>query len=251
MRQINRDILNKKYFIFDIDGTLLDSMPMWTQVDRAVLSELGLDVPAEEIKNFRDSIIYSSQHIAGDIYMAYYEALINLFDLDMTVEKFRDKRRSMAKFISVNELDYKDGADMLLKKLKDAGKKIGVVTTTTKRQYEIYENESINILKKAPLKKYIDKKVVCEDVERKKPDPEAYLKILDLLECDAKDCIVFEDSLNGVIAAKDAGLEVVAIYDESAKNEQEVIAKIADYQIDSFVDFIKQLGLDKEQSQPQ
>ena len=102
-------------------------------------------------------------------------------------------------------------------------------------------------MKKAPFQKYVDIKVLCEDVEKKKPDPEAYLKVLKLFNCDAKDCIVFEDSLNGAIAAKEAGIEVVAIYDDSAKSEQDLLSKIVDYKIDSFEEFIEKSGLNKLQ----
>lgn len=66
-----------------------------------------------------------------------------------------------------------------------------------------------------------------------------------------EECIVFEDSLNGVISAKSAGIEVCAVYDESSANEQDIIDKIADYKIETFDELIKLLGLDKPQGQPQ
>lgn len=251
MKDISSELLKRKYFIFDIDGTLLDSMPMWTYVDQVVLGDFGIIVNAEELKAFRDSVVYNKQNIHGDIYGTYYEELIKLFELNITADEFQEKRKHIANYIAVYELAYKKGADVLLKKLKNIGKKIGIVSTTTNDQYSIYENESINIKKNAPLKKLVDKKVLCDDVTRKKPDPEAYLKIISMFDCKPEECIVFEDSLNGVIAAKDAGLDVVAIYDDSAKYEQEIIHKIADYKIDNFNDFIKQTGLDKSQSQPE
>ena len=74
------------------------------------------------------------------------------------------------------------------------------------------------MIEKAPLKKLVNVKVLCEDVSKKKPDPEVYLKVMDSFGCKAEDCVVFEDSLNGVISAKEAGIDVVAIYDDSAIN---------------------------------
>ena len=153
--------------------------------------------------------------------------------------------------MSVNELDYKEGAADFLNALSMLGKKIGVATTTTKKQYSIYEELNQKMIKQAPLKKLVDAAVLCEDVTRKKPDPEAYLKVMQLLGAKPNECIVFEDSLNGVMAAKTAGIEVCSVYDESAKTEQDIISKIADYKVSSFAELVKMLGLDKDQNQPQ
>ena len=139
----------------------------------------------------------------------------------------------------------------VLKLLKELGKKIGVATTTTRKQYSIYEDLNTKMIKQAPLKKLVDEAVLCEDVTRKKPDPEAYLLVMKKLGARPEECLVFEDSLNGVMAAKTAGIEVCSVYDESARSEQDIIAKIADYKVESFEEFIKILGLDKSQSQPQ
>ena len=252
MKDIASEILDKKYFIFDIDGTLIDSMGMWTEVDQQVLfNHLGVMISSKEIKEFRDSVIYSNQNVHGDIYMIYYEELIKLFNLDMTAEDFRLERGDMSRYLSVNELDYKPGADKFLNILSQMGKKIGVASTTVKRQYDIYENQNQKLIKKAPLKTLVDAVVLCEDVARKKPDPEAYLKAMEMLGALPNECIVFEDSLNGIISAKSAGVDVVAVYDESAQSEQDMISKIADYKVGSFDELIKILGLEKPQSQPQ
>ena len=252
MKEITSEILEKKYFIFDIDGTLIDSMGMWNLVDQQVIfNQLGVMVDIDEIKAFRDSVIYNNQNVHGDIYMTYYAELIKYLGLDMTPEQYREELTKMSNHLSVNELDYKPGADEFLKAIKQMGKKVGVATTTIRSQYDIYENKNQKLIKKAPLKNLVDVKVLCEDVTRKKPDPEVYLKVLADFGCDAKDCIVFEDSLNGIISAKEAGIDVVAVYDDSAKNEQELIDKITDYKVESFEVLMRILGLDKSQNQPQ
>ena len=245
MKNLTSEILNKKYFIFDIDGTLIDSMGMWNLVDQMVIKKhTGVDVDAMEIKDFRDSVLYNASNLHGDIYMIYYQELVKFLGLDITAEQYGEERREFSTIYSINNLDYKPGADRLLHLLKLLGKKIGIASTTIRKQYDIYENQNVNILKKAPLKDFIDAKVLCEDVSKKKPDPEAYLKALELLGANPEDSVVFEDSLNGVISAKEAGIDVVAIYDDSAKNEQELIEKITDYKVDSFDEFIKLTGLE-------
>lgn len=252
MKKIDQKMLDKKYFIFDIDGTLVDSMPMWNLVDQKVLFEnFGIQVDPMDIKVFRDSVLYNSQNVHGDIYMIYYEELIKYFNLGISAEEFRMLRHDLSNYLSINELDFKPGAAEFLNILKLFGKKIGIATTTIKRQYDIYENHNQKMIKQAPLKKLVEAKVLCEDVTRKKPDPEAYLKVMQLLHAKPEECIVFEDSLNGILAAKDAGIEVCAVFDESAANEQDVIDKIADYKVESFAELIKILGLEKIQNQPQ
>lgn len=252
MREITGKLLDKKYFIFDIDGTLVDSMGMWNLVDQKVLFDnFGIEVSQKDIKMFRDSVLYNTQNVHGDIYMIYYAELIKYFNLGITPEEFRVLRHDLSNYLSINELDYKAGADEFLKLVKLLGKKVGVATTTVKRQYDIYENQNAKMMKKAPLKKFVDAVVLCEDVQRKKPDPEAYLLVMEKLGAKPHECIVFEDSLNGIISAKDAGIDVVAVYDESAQNEQDVIDKIADYKVESFSELIKILGFDKPQNQPE
>lgn len=246
MKQIYSGILDKKYFIFDIDGTLVDSMGMWNLVDQKVLLDnFGINVDPMEIKMFRDSVLYNSQNVHGDIYMIYYEELIKFFNLGITVDEFRKLRHDLSNYLSVYELDFKPGAGEFLNIIKQLGKKVGIATTTMKRQYDIYENQNQRMIKKAPLKKLVDAAVLCEDVTRKKPDPEAYLFVMQKLGAKLEECIVFEDSLNGVISAKDAGIEVCAVYDDSAANEQDLIAKIADYKVESFDELIKALKLEE------
>ena len=252
MKKIDAKLLDKKCFIFDIDGTLVDSMGMWNLVDQKVLCDkFGIYVDQMDIKMFRDSVLYNAQNVHGDIYKIYYDELVKFFNLGVTGEEFEFFRLELSNYLSINEIDYKKGAADFLKYVSELGKKIGVATTTTRAQYNIYEEKNQKMIKAAPLKKFVDVAVLCDDVIRKKPDPEAYLLVMKKLGAKPEDCIVFEDSLNGILAAKNAGIEVCAVYDDSAKNEQEIIDKIADYKFESFEELIKILRLDKNQNQPQ
>lgn len=245
MKNITEKLLDKKYFIFDIDGTLVDSMGMWNLVDQTtIFNQTGLLIPFEDIKMLRDSVLYSENNIDGNIYDLFYQEVINTFGLNLTYEQYGMLRRELADQISINELDFKPGAGEFLQILNDLGKKIGITTTTTRRQFNIYSEKNNKMVKQAPMGKLASAIITCEDVERKKPDPEAYLKTVEKLGAKKKDCIVFEDSLSGAIAAKSAGLDVVAVYDESAKFEQDRLDMVADYKIESFDELIKALGLE-------
>ncbi len=246
MKQISNEILDKKCFIFDIDGTLVDSMEMWNLVDQAaIFNSSGQMVEAEEIKALRDSVLYAQNNIEGNIYELFYAEVIKQYGLGISVEEYKRARHDYAVHISTNELDFKPGAAEFLNVVKALGKKIGIATTTTRSQLDIYSEQNQRMKAQAPLKKLADAIVACEDVKRKKPDPEAYLKVVKLLGAKKGDCIVFEDSLSGAISAKDAGLEVVVVYDESAKGEQHYLEMIADYKVDSFNEIINSLEIGK------
>ena len=245
MKDISTKLLDKKYFIFDIDGTLVDSMSMWNLVDQiAIFEHTGLQVSEDEIKGLRDSVLYHANNIAGDIYKIFYATVINVYGLNMSVEEYEASRHDNADYLSINEVGFKPGAGEFLQILKLLEKKIGIATTTTKRQLKMYSEENKNMPQIANLNKIADVIVACEDVVRKKPDPEAYLKTVENLGAKPEDCIVFEDSLAGAMAAKSAGLDVVAVYDESAEAEQSYIEQIVDYKISSFDELIKILGLE-------
>ena len=247
MKKISKNLLDKKYFIFDVDGTLIDSMGMWNRVDQEIIyNHTGKKVDLMEIKAFRDTVIYSYENVQGNIYLIYYAELIKKYGLDMSVAEYDYERSIASGYVSRNILDYKTGADNFVKILKGLGKKIGVATTTTRGQYDIYENQNQTLIRKAPLRDLVDVKVLCEDVERKKPDPEAYLKVIECFGCFPEECIVFEDSLNGVRAGKRAGIEVVSVHDESSLDEIEEIEKLADYKVDSFDELIELLGLNED-----
>ena len=245
MKKITDKILDKKYFIFDIDGTLVDSMGMWNLVDQATIyNQTGQTVSVDDIKMIRDSVLYDPNNIGGDIYNLFYQEIVNLFGMNLTAEQYGMLRRELADYISINELDFKPGAASFLQTLKELGKKIGITTTTTRRQFEIYSKHNEKMVKQVPMGELASAIITCEDVEKKKPDPEAYLKTVEKLGAKKKDCIVFEDSLSGSIAAKSAGLDVVAVYDESAKFEQDRLEMVVDYKIESFDELIKILGLE-------
>ena len=248
MEEISKKILDRKYFIFDIDGTLVDSMEMWNTIDQvAVLRASGTYVDSEDVKTIRDSVIYGENNLGGNIYDAFYAELIALFHLKMTVEEYKESRKELADRLSKEEVKFKPGAGEFLQILKILEKKIGIASTTTKGQIDFYSNHNKNMNRVANLQKVADAIVLFEDVTFKKPHPEAYLKVMEKLGAKPEECVVFEDSLSGVMAAKEAGLDVVAVYDKSAENEQPYIAQLADYQVESFDELIKALDLEKHQ----
>lgn len=252
MKLINDKILDKKYFIFDIDGTLVDSMEMWNTIDQVAIFNLsGKMVDPEELKVFRDSVLYSDQNLDRDVYELLYEEIVKHYSLNMSVEDYKKARNAYVENYSINFMNFKSGAANFLNMIKEMGKKIGIATATTKEQIDIYSKLNKGMKKQISINQVADIIVACEDVKRKKPDPEVYLKTMELFGAKKDECIVFEDSLSGVMAAKDAGLETVVIYDESAKEDQHYLEIFADYKIQSFDEIIKYLQLEQRLSKMQ
>lgn len=101
---------------------------------------------------------------------------------------------------------------------------------------EIYRTLNKNIISKAPLDEYFDLIYTREDVAKIKPNPEVYLKAMQAFNAKAEECIVFEDSLVGIKAAKNAGLKTVAIYDKYSNNDIEEIKQQADFFINNYAE---------------
>lgn len=102
---------------------------------------------------------------------------------------------------------------------------------TTKVQLDIYAKKNKKMLDKMNILDIFDLIMSKEDVSKKKPDPEIYDKIIEHFHTTPKECLIFEDSYTGVLAAKNARVEVVNIYDKYADIERKEINKITDYSI--------------------
>ena len=227
----------KKAVIFDMDGTLIDSIGVWNEADRLLARELTGQAPdVEELQRLRDGALRRFQGEANP-YLAYCELLREQYGVSRTAEEIYARRYEIAHGL-LEKLDYKPGADKLLHRLKQAGYILVLATTTRRRSIDLYRTRNRNLMEKAPLDGLFDKIYTCEDVQNIKPDPEIYQRIFAELGLTAEQCIVFEDSLIGVQAAKNAGIEVAAVYDKHSDGEREAINALADWQIHSFEELL-------------
>lgn len=225
--------LDKKVIIFDLDGTLIDSVWIWNATDRKLLKELSSneDYEVEDIQHFRDAIL--STYNKGNIYLNYCDILGKMFDSNLTAEQILNNRWQISTEF-FKELSYKPEATEVLKVLKANGLKLVIATTGTKQFVDVCRNENENIKKAADFDKTFDLIVTRDDVKENKPSPDIHLKVMELLGVKPEDCLVVEDSLMGVQAAKNAGIDVVTIYDKYADNDREKINEISRYNFEDF-----------------
>ncbi|MDR1026011.1 MAG: HAD family phosphatase [Lactobacillus sp.] len=229
------DLSAKKVVIFDMDGTLIDSVGIWNVTDCKLIYNLSKhEVSEEQVQLERDSFITSNN--TTDIYLAYCGYLAEKYKIDMPSEEILKLRWGISDEFLERDVDYRKDADLVLKELKRQGYKLALATITTQRQLDIYKNINKNTMSKANIADVFDLVISKEDVLHKKPHPEIYLKVLEQLGVSADEALVFEDSLVGVQAAKNAGIEVVSVCDKYSDADRKEIDDLSDYKIKNYAE---------------
>lgn len=229
----------KKLIIFDMDGTLIDSVDVWNEVDKGLIQALGGEAPEKpEIQRNRDQELrkYSKdpnpyERYCGDLGARYGSGLS---PKEIVALRYQVAHRYLAEVI-----DFKPGADTYIKALKAAGYTLVIASTTKRNNMEIYRTQNKNIMSKAPLDEYFARIYTREDTPEMKPNPAIYYRIQKEFGVKAEECIIFEDSLIGIEAAGNAGIDSVAMYDVYADGEREQINAIATWR---FQDYQEALG---------
>lgn len=208
---------NKKAFLFDLDGTLVDSMWMWKAIDIEYLQKFNLELPGDlqsciEGKSFSETAVYMKER----------------FQIPDSIEKMMDDWNEMAYYKYSNEVPLKPHVYEFIKIAHEKGIKLGICTSNSRHLV----NAAIEALH---IAEYFDCIMTACEVNRGKPFPDIYLAVAKALETDPTECIVFEDIVPGIMAGKNAGMEVIAVedaYSLQAKEEKEAIADfyITDYE---------------------
>ena len=111
---------------------------------------------------------------------------------------------------------------------------------------EVYRTKNANIISKAPIDKVFSKVYTREDAKETKPSPEIYSRVLSELGAKAEECLVFEDSIVGVEASNNAGIDVIAIYDKYSENDKDkIISKVKMY-FNDYKEALRAIGAEDE-----
>ncbi|WP_069997976.1 HAD family hydrolase [Cellulosilyticum sp. I15G10I2] len=199
-----------KAIIFDLDGTLVDSMWVWPEIDKAYLGQFGITPPygmEEELEGL------SFTETA-----AYFKERFNISD---SIEAIKDTWNKMAWEFYTEHITLKDGAYEFLKQTYKKGLRMGIATSNSIELVSV-------ILERLAIKDYFHSIRTSCEVEKGKPYPYIYLKVAEDLEVEPEECLVFEDIPNGVIAAKRAGMQVWAINDHQKDDVKKKLREIAD-----------------------
>lgn len=209
-----------KGVIFDLDGTLIDTMDIWKDIDKEFLSKRGIDVP--------DDYMEAISHLGGYDTAIY---TIDRFNLSDTPEKLIQEWVEMAidKYPLVNT---KPGAEEYINYLCANGIKIAVATAT---EPEIADAG----IKFRSFARDISCIVTTSQVKKGKTHPDIYFECLSRLGLPKEECIVFEDVLAAAKTAKDAGFRVVGMYDKHSESAKEQIKALCDKYIYDFREMLK------------
>jgi len=204
--------------IFDMDGVLINSEPLWKIAEKEVFSSMGVNV-TDELVHITSAL--TAQEVCAFWYERYPWQ-------GKTFDQVEDD--VVARVIElIGENDTKiPGVIEILDFCKSKGLKIGLASNSSHDLIEV-------VLEKVGIKHYFDFISSAQDVERGKPDPAVYLYAAMKLGVDPKECLVFEDSIIGVTAAKNAGMFVIAIPVQEDFEKKEF--EIADVKISNLAEF--------------
>ena len=211
---------NKEAIIFDLDGTLVDSMWMWKTIDIEYLGRYGLEVP-ESLQ--RD--------IEG---FSFYETAVhfkNRFQIPESLEEIQDTWREMADYKYRHDVPLKKGVLEFLKYVKKIGKKLAIASSNS---YALVEAT----LEALHVREYFDVICTCDEVKNSKPAPDVYLRAAGLLGVNPGKCLVFEDIPFGIMSGKQAGMTVCAVEDVYSMKDREEKMRLADFYIKSYEELL-------------
>ena len=205
--------------IFDIDGTLVDSMHVWTDIDDIFLEKYHLEEP----ENFHEGM-------EGKSYSETAQYFLDLFpELPHTKQELEDEWHEMAFEIYTKELQLKKGAYDFIVDMHKAGIKLGIATSNSRDLAE-------GLLMNTGVWQYLDAVWTSDEAKAGKPAPDVYLKVAESLGVKPERCLVFEDVPNGILAGKNAGMKVCAVEDPFSKPQEERKKELADYYIQDYDD---------------
>lgn len=207
-----------KAYVFDLDGTLLDSMQLWERIDIDFLTGRGFDVPPDYINT-----------IASRSFPEAAAYTIERFRLPDSVEDLLAEWNEMAAYAYGHTVPMKRGAKEYLDALRARGAKLAVATSLPEALY-------VPALEHHDIERYFD--VVCstDEVAYGKTRPDVYLLTARKLGVPPGECILFEDILHAVQSGKAAGMTVYGVYDEASRSDWDAIGRMADGVFRDFID---------------
>lgn len=215
-----RLIPEKRAVLFDLDGTLVDSMWMWTEIDIEYLGRFG--------KPFSKKLQKDIEGMSFTETAVYFKETFSIPD---SIEQIKADwiRMSIDKY--THEVPLKPHAREFLEKLRGLGLKLGIATSNYREMAEA-------CLCSLGITGYFDAVCTACEVERGKPFPDIYLHAAKQVGIAPQSCLVFEDIPAGIRAGSSAGMTVVAVDDAFSAAEEMEKRRLADYFIRDYSELL-------------
>lgn len=215
----------KKAIIFDLDGTLVDSMWMWKRIDTEFLARYGHECPPglqKEIEgmSFSETAVYFKER----------------FQLPLTLEEIKETWTEMSIDKYRHQVPAKRGAKEFLSYVSKRGILCGIATSNSREMVDA-------VLESLDMKRFFQAVVTACEVKAGKPEPDIYWKAAGDLRVEPGDCLVFEDVPAGILAGKRAGMMVCAVEDEFSRHMEQEKRDLADHFINDYFEIMDGRGL--------
>ena len=210
---------NIKSAIFDMDGTILDSMPIWDNVAAIYLESRGITP--------RPGLRAALLPLGGSQIPEYFQ---REYGVTEPVQVIADAINAIVEEFYLNDAPLKDGILQILSSLASRGIKMCVATATDRYLVEA-------ALTRCGVLHYFERIYTCSEEQTGKDRPDIFFTAARFLGTEVAETCVFEDALYAIKTAKAAGFPVVSVYDLSADGQQDEIRALSDRHYKSFTDW--------------
>ncbi len=204
-----------KAVIFDMNGVIINDERTHQESWKVYCKKHGFNISEEDFK----------YKVFGRTEKDTFEFLYNRSIAPEELETFSNERVDTAIEIFKPQIKMTEGLQQLLDELAEHNIPMAVATSARKRYFSF-------IMDELSIRQYFKVVLTAENITKGKPDPEIYLKSADGLQINPQECVVFEDAVSGIKAAKAAGMKVVGI---SSTHSQEELS-LADRVVNNFED---------------
>ena len=205
--------------IWDMDGTLVDSMSMWREVGVRLLRSLKV-TPEENLAQK----LFAMSMKEGITYLK------DTYHLEISEDEIMERMEEIVIAFYENEVTIKGSVVSCLEKLKQKGIKMALATATNRGPAQ-------KALKHCGIEDYFTVFYTCEEAGADKMKPDIYLKCSEELAVPVENTLVVEDAIHALRTAKQAGYHTAGIYDAQSVREQDEIRKLSDVYVDEQLDY--------------
>ena len=202
--------------IFDLDGTLVDSMWMWKAIDIEYLGRRNLECP-EDLQKKIEGMSFSET-------AAYFKERFHLPD---SLEEIKAEWTRMSLDKYKHQVPLKPGAGHFLQLLKEHGIPMGIATSNGQAMVD-------GVLDSLGIRPFFQTVATACEVKAGKPAPDIYLFVAEKLGVKPENCLAFEDVPAGIQAGKAAGMTVIAMADEFSRHMEAEKRRLADFWAEDF-----------------
>lgn len=209
-----------KAAVFDLDGTLIDSMPTWSEKMLRLLRLQGITPP--------EGLVTTIATLGDGGTLDYFQ---QNFPLLWTREKMIKEMDEYALPRYANEIPLKEGVREYLQALKAASVKIYLLTASPRKMFQ-------PALKRLGIEELFDDTWCTDDFSLPKSTPLIYEKLAEKINLKVNEIVFFDDNLGAIESAKKAGLKTVAVYDKTGEQYTEQMQKLANRYAYSFLELL-------------